>query len=244
MLECFNARIKTYQDGEFIINQGDFIKNIYLVLDGNVNIEKDTYWGRRIIVTQLGINDNIALAFVASKNRESSIDAISIGNSKLLLLSYEKCTTMCQNVCVKHRTLINNLFEILSNENIELLEKIENISQKTIREKILTYLSNEAKKNKSNIFEIPYNRQDLADYLNIDRSAMSFELSKMQKDGLIKTEKNKFTLIKFWYFHVENYVENFEVLNMFWCFVFNFIIFYKFMFKDVQNFEVFNMFLT
>lgn len=197
MLECFNARIKTFEDGEFIIRQGELVKNIYLVLDGAVNIEKDTYWGRRIIVTQLGINENIALAFVASKNIESSIDAVSVGNTKLLILSYEKCTTMCQNVCTKHRLLINNLFEILSKENIELLQKIENISQKTIREKLLTYFSNEAKRNKSNIFEIPYNRQDLADYLNIDRSAMSFELSKMQKDGLIKTEKNKFCLIKF-----------------------------------------------
>ena len=197
MLECFNARIKTFEDGEFIIRQGEIVKNIYLVLDGAVNIEKDTYWGRRIIVTQLGINQNIALAFVASKNIESSIDAVSVGSTKLLILSYEKCTTMCQNVCTKHRLLINNLFEILSKENIELLQKIENISQKTIREKLLTYFSNEAKRNKSNIFEIPYNRQDLADYLNIDRSAMSFELSKMQKDGLIKTEKNKFCLIKF-----------------------------------------------
>ena len=197
MLECFNARIKSFDDGEIIIRQGEMIKNIYLVLDGAVNIEKDTYWGRRIIITQLGINENIALAFVASKNIESSIDAVSVGKTKLLILSYEKCTTMCQNVCTKHKLLINNLFEILSKENIELLQKIENISQKTIREKLLTYFSNEAKKNKSNIFEIPYNRQDLADYLNIDRSAMSFELSKMQKDGLIKTEKNKFCLIKF-----------------------------------------------
>ena len=195
MLECFNARIKNFDDGEFIIRQGDYINNIYLVLEGLVNIEKDSYWGRRIIVSQLGINDNIALAFVASKNTESSIDAVAIGKTKLLLLSYEKCTSMCQNACTKHKLLINNLFEILSKENIELLQKIENISQKTIREKLLTYFSNESRRKKSNIFEIPFNRQDLADYLNIDRSAMSFELSKMQKDGLIKFNKNKFMLI-------------------------------------------------
>ena len=194
MLQCFNARIKNYENGELIIRQGDMINNIYLVLSGTVNIEKDSYWGRRIIVSQLGANDNIALAFVASKNVESSIDAIAVENTKLLILSYQKCTTMCQNVCTKHKLLINNLFEILSKENIELLQKIENISQKTIREKLLTYLSNVARRAKSNIFEIPFNRQDLADYLNIDRSAMSFELSKMQKDGLIKFDKNKFML--------------------------------------------------
>ena len=196
MLTCFNARIKSFDNGEIIIRHGELVKNIYLVIEGAVNIEKDTYWGRRIIITQLGVNENIALAFVASKNVESSIDALSVGKTKLLLLSYEKCTSMCHNVCTKHKLLINNLFEILSKENIELLQKIENISQKTIREKLLTYFSNESKRNKSNIFEIPYNRQDLADYLNIDRSAMSFELSKMQKDGFIKFDKNKFSLLK------------------------------------------------
>ena len=194
LLECFNARIKTYNEGEMIIRQGDIISNIYLVLEGNVNIEKDSYWGRRIIVTQLGPNENIALAFVASRNIEVSIDAIAANKTKLLLLSYSKCTSMCQNACTKHKILINNLFEILSKENINLLQKIENISQKTIRDKLLTYLSNESKRAKSNSFEIPFNRQDLADYLNIDRSAMSFELSKMQKDGLINFDKNKFSL--------------------------------------------------
>lgn len=194
LLECFNARIKTYDEGEMIIRQGDVISNIYLVLEGNVNIEKDSYWGRRIIVTQLGPNENIALAFVASRNIEVSIDAIAANKTKLLLLSYSKCTSMCQNACTKHKILINNLFEILSKENINLLQKIENISQKTIRDKLLTYLSNESKRAKSNSFEIPFNRQDLADYLNIDRSAMSFELSKMQKDGLINFDKNKFSL--------------------------------------------------
>ena len=84
ILECFSARIKSYDSGEMIIRQGDMINDIYIVLEGSVNIEKDSYWGRRIIVSQLGANDNIALAFVASKNVESSIDAISIGKSTLL----------------------------------------------------------------------------------------------------------------------------------------------------------------
>lgn len=193
LLECFNARVRSYQAGDIIIRQGDLISNIYLILSGAVNIEKDSYWGRRIIVTRLDENCNLALAFVASKN-VSNIDAVAAENSKLLILNYEKCTSMCQNACTRHKVLINNLFEILSKENIELIQKIENISQKTIREKLLTYLSNEAQKRKTNSFEIPFNRQDLADYLNIDRSAMSFELSKLQKEGIIKYDKNKFVL--------------------------------------------------
>lgn len=193
ILECFNARVRNYESGEMIIRQGDFISNIYLVLEGAVNIEKDSYWGRRIIISRLNENDNIALAFVASKN-VSDVDALAVQDSKLLILNYEKCTSMCQNACTRHKVLISNMFEVLSKENMELIQKIENISQKTIRDKLLTYLSNEARKKKSNIFEIQFNRQDLADYLNIDRSAMSFELSKLQKEGLIKYEKNKFVL--------------------------------------------------
>lgn len=197
ILECFNARLKSYESGEMIIRQSDVITNLYLVLEGGVNIEKDTYWGRRIIITKLGVNDNIAMSFVACKAIESTIDAIASENTKLLVLNYEKCTSMCQNACARHKVLINNMFEILAKENLELLQKIENVSQKSIRDKLLTYLSNEARKNKNNSFEIPFNRQDLADYLNIDRSAMSFELSKLQKEGLIQYEKNKFLLKSF-----------------------------------------------
>ena len=131
---------------------------------------------------------------VCSKNMESNIDAVAATDTKVLVLNYEKCTSMCQNACTRHKVLINNLFDILSKENIELIQKIENVSQKSIRDKLLTYLSNEARKRKSHSFEIPFNRQDLADYLNIDRSAMSFELSKLQKEGLIRYNKNHLDL--------------------------------------------------
>lgn len=195
LLECFNARIRRFEKEEMIIRQGDLITNIYLILGGEVNIEKDSYWGRRIIISRLGKNDNLALSFVGSQNVESSVDAITTKDTLVLVLSYEKCTSMCQNACIRHKVLINNLFQILSKENIELLQKIENVSQKTIRDKLLTYLSNEAQKQHSNSFEIHFNRQELADYLNVDRSAMSFELSKLQKEGLIKYNKNNFELL-------------------------------------------------
>ena len=195
LLECFHARIRRYEKGDMIIRQGDMISNIYLILLGGVNIEKDSYWGRRIIITRLGKNQNLALSFVGSKDIESNIDAVAVEDTHVLVLSYEKCTSMCQNACIRHKILINNLFQILSKENIELIQKIENVSQKTIRDKLLTYLSNEARKKHSNSFDVQFNRQDLADYLNVDRSAMSFELSKLQKEGFIKYNKNHFELI-------------------------------------------------
>ncbi len=194
MLKCFGGYVKKYEDGDMIIRQGEIISKIYLILDGEVNVEKETYWGRRIIIQKLYANNNIGLALVASKNIEANINAVCVGHALILILNYEKCSRMCQNACMHHGVLISNLFKIISKENIELIEKIENISQKTIRDKLLTYLSNESQKHKSNIFEIPFNRQDLADYLNIDRSAMSFELSKLKSEGYINYKKNKFVL--------------------------------------------------
>lgn len=194
LLECFRATIRGYEAGDIIIRQGERISKLYIILEGEVNIEKDSYWGCRIIVSRLKNDDNIALAFVAS-GEDVNIDAVAAQRTKLLILNYEKCTSMCQNACMRHRVLINNMFEVLSRENIELLQKIENISQKSIREKLLTYLSNESKRSRSKCFSIPFNRQEMADYLNIDRSAMSFELSKLQKEGLIKYQKNHFELL-------------------------------------------------
>jgi len=194
MLICFQARVKRYEQNQAIIRQGDLISKIYLIIEGEVHIEKETYWGRRIIIQKLYPNNNIGLSLVASKNTESNINAICQSEVLVLILNYDKCSTMCQNACCHHSILIRNLFKILSKENIELIEKIENISQKTIRDKLLTYLSNESLKNKSNKFEIQFNRQELADYLNIDRSAMSFELSKLKQEGLIDYNKNKFLL--------------------------------------------------
>ena len=194
MLQCFNANIKHFETGDMIIRQGDTVSKIYLILDGEVNIEKDSYWGRRIIVQKLYTNNNIALCLATTKDAESTISATCAKKSTILILNFNKCTTMCTNACNHHTELIQNMFKILSKENIELLEKIENISQKSIRDKLLTYLSNESIKNKSNTFEIPFNRQELADYLNIDRSAMCFEMSKLKKEGLINYKKNKFLL--------------------------------------------------
>lgn len=194
LLDCFKAKIKTYSKGDLIIRQGENITKLYIILEGNVNIEKDTYLADRMIISKLEQGDNIALSYIASNSKEANIDAVAMNDVKVLVLNYEKCTSMCQNACTKHKILINNLFNIISNENINLIEKIENISQKTIKDKILTYLSNEARKNKSNKFSIIFNRQELADYLNTDRSALCFELSKLKKAGLINYEKNKFVL--------------------------------------------------
>lgn len=194
MLTCFGATIKKYNSGDMIIRQGDVVSKIYMILEGTVNIEKDSYWGQRIIVQKLPELSNIALCLVASKNFESTISATCAKESVILAMNFNNCSTMCNNACSHHVALIQNMFKILSKENIELLEKIENISQKSIRDKLLTYLSNESIKYKSSTFEINFNRQELADYLNIDRSAMCFEMSKMQKEGIIKFEKNRFTL--------------------------------------------------
>ena len=118
MLTCFGATIKKYKTGDMIIRRGDIVTKIYMILDGIINIEKDSYWGQRIIVQKLYENSNIALCMVASKNTESTISAVCSKDTTVLSMNFNNCSTMCTNVCNHHIALIQNMFKILSKENI------------------------------------------------------------------------------------------------------------------------------
>ena len=113
----------------------------------------------------------------------------------VLFMNIATFTKVCKNSCSFHKNLIENMLKEVSKKNLELTRKIQHTSQRTTREKLLSYLSEQAQKHKSASFSIGFNRQELADYLSVDRSAMSLELSKMQKDGLIKYDKFHFTLL-------------------------------------------------
>jgi Mn-dependent DtxR family transcriptional regulator len=123
------------------------------------------------------------------------VSVIAVENSEILLIDFNRIITTCGSACEFHAQLIKNILGILSQKNITLIQKIEHISQRTTREKLLSYLSEQARINKSAKFEIPYNRQELADFLSVDRSAMSAELSKMYAEGILEYNRNHFVLI-------------------------------------------------
>lgn len=194
-LTCLKAYIKEYEKNEIIYLAGDKINKIGIVLIGNVLITKDDIMGNRNILTTVGESEMFAEAFVLSNSGTIPTTVTSTTKSEVLFLEINNLVNMCESHCTYHNTLIRNLLSILANKNIILNNKIEILSNKTTRDKLLAYFNMQMLQNKSNKFKIPYNRESLADYLNLNRSSMSRELSKMQEEGIIKYNKNTFEIL-------------------------------------------------
>ena len=165
---------------------------IGLVLSGSVNIENSDIWGNCSILDNVTPGNIFAEAYACSFGEPLMVDVVAAQDTEILLLHVEKILKTCPTACVYHSRLIRNLLMVMASKNLGLTRKINNISPKTIRGKLSSYLSTQAQRQNSNEFTIPFNRQQLADYLGVDRSAMSHELSRMQKEGLLIVQKNRF----------------------------------------------------
>lgn len=195
MLHCLLAKVKTYDKNTYIIHATQSPLDVGIVLSGRANIISEDYWGNRNILTTLEPGELFGEAFACAQAKLNSFNVIAAEKSKIMFINYAKITTPCQRACSFHTKIIQNMLQLVSQKNIMLTTKIEHLTKKTTREKLLSYLSNEAIKKHSNSFSIPFNRQELADFLSVERSAMSAELSRMQKDKLISYHKNQFTLL-------------------------------------------------
>lgn len=195
-LKCLNAKVVSYKKNTSIYNIGDEIKFIGIVLKGGVYIIKYDFFGHSNIIQNIGVGGLFAEAYAYQKV-PSLVNVLSSEESEILFVDTGKILEFCPSYCEFHQILIKNLFHIITEKNLNLIGKIECITPRSIREKILTYLSFEAQKHKKSEFDIQFNRQELADYLLVDRSALSNELSKMQKEGIIEYRKNHFIIIKF-----------------------------------------------
>jgi CRP-like cAMP-binding protein len=165
-------------------------------LSGQVQIVLEDFYGNRSILAQIGKGNLFGESFAFAENESLPVFVIAAAESKLLFLDCRRLASPCANSCAYHRQLIQNMLKILALKNISLTQKIELVSKKTIREKLLAYLSAEAQKAGKSSFSIPFDRQGLADYLSVDRSAMSAVLSKLRNEGIINFNKNKFELLK------------------------------------------------
>ncbi|MCQ4794793.1 Crp/Fnr family transcriptional regulator [Anaerofustis stercorihominis] len=196
MLLCLNNQIKEYKKGDFILRAGDRVNNIGIVLRGCVNIIKEDFWGNRTIIGQSEVGALFAESFVFANNCELSVSVISKEETEVLFLNVEKIITKCSASCEYHQKIIENLLNIICKKNIMLTKKMDYLAKKTTREKLLSYLSAQSLEKLNATFEIPFNREQLAEYLCVDRSAMSKELSKLKRDGILDYKKNKFTLFE------------------------------------------------
>lgn len=195
MLNCLQARLLTCKKGEYVFRQGERIDNIMVLVDGKLLVQHDDFWGNRNIVHVIRIGEIFGESYVAPESGVLLNDVIAETDSCIILFNIKRILTVCSAACRFHSIVIQNLFFSISEKNRKLVQKIGHMSKRSIRTKLLSYLSDEAKKNNTSQFAIPFTRQQLADFLCVDRSAMSNELCKMRDEGLLQFEKNQFTLL-------------------------------------------------
>ena len=196
MLKCLSARTGTYQKGETIYRAGDTVTEVGIVLSGSVLIQNDDIWGNRSILDQIGPGQVFAETYACVPEERFMVTAEAAERSEILFLNVGRILRVCTNACGFHSRLIRNLLSLAAQKNLNLSRRIFHTSAKSIRGRLLSYLSWQAQIRGSREFEIPFNRQQLADYLSVDRSALSAELGKMKREGLIQVEKNHFKMEK------------------------------------------------
>lgn len=193
---CFKTRVLTFEKGSVIISEGEPLENIFLVLNGHIRSILTDYYDNVSIIADHFSGDAIGIEEAFGSVEEANYTLVAIEDTEILQMNKYRVIKPCENQCPRHLTLQNNLIKIICRRNLELLEKFNHITKHSTRDKVLAYLMSVSKKAGSSYFDIPFNRQELADYLSVERSALSFELSKMKKEGLIDFTKNHFRLTK------------------------------------------------
>ena len=194
MLQCLGARIDDCQKDELLLVAGQPVSSVGIVLNGRVRIIKEDFAGNRTILAEITPGNLFAEAFACARVNSLPITAVSVTDGAVMWVDVRRAVHTCPSACPFHTRLIENMLAVLASRNILLNQKIEHISKRSTREKLLSYLSDQADKQGSDEFDIPFNRQELADYLCVDRSAMSAELSRMQKEGVLRFRSRHFVL--------------------------------------------------
>ena len=194
MLSCLSAVEKEFPKGSFLCRQGEASQGIGVVLKGRVHIIKEDVWGRRTVIGQAGQGELFGEVYACLPQEAMEVAVVAAEDVDILFLSLDKVISICPSSCPFHTKLISNLLAVMAEKNLSLTRKIEHMAQKTTREKLLSYLSAESLRQGNPRVTIPFNRQQLADYLAVDRSAMSAELGKLKKEGLLDFYKNTFQI--------------------------------------------------
>ena len=194
MLGCIGYHIETFKKGDIVAFEAENIKHIGIVLSGSVDMVKEDLWGNKTMLVRASKDDMFGETFACGEDNLSVVTFLVSEDARILFLPFDRVMHSCTMACVFHHRLIENMVRIISNKNRDLMRKVEVVSKRTIREKLLTYLSIQAQQQGSRYFEIPLGRVELAEYLCVDRSALTRELVKMKDDGLIDYHKNCFRM--------------------------------------------------
>ena len=193
MLRCLAPKKESYPKDTFVLRAGDTTEAIGLILGGSVLVMQEDVWGNRTIVSELGQGQTFAAAYACS-GAVLNVSVAAKTTSDVLFLNVRRILTLCPSACAHHSRIIRNLLGELAENNLRLGEKLAHMGQRTTRAKLLSYLSAEAQRHGTYAFDIPFSRQQLADYLAVERSGLSQELGKMRREGLLSFHKNHFVL--------------------------------------------------
>lgn len=194
MLHCLGAEHRKFEKTARVFHAGDTVTELGLVLTGSILIQNDDFWGNTTVLDHVMPGQIFAETY-ACTGEPLMVDAVAAEAAEVLFLNVSRVLQTCPQACEHHSKLIRNLLFLSARKNLNLSRKIFHTSSKSIRGRLLSYLSFQSTRCGSRCFTIPFNRQQLADYLNVDRSALSNELSKMQKDGLLRVNRNQFKLL-------------------------------------------------
>ena len=195
MLHCLGAKVVSFDKKYSVFTEGSSAKHIGIVLSGKVQMTRTDYYGNRSIISNVTAGEIFGEAFACAEVGSIPVSAISLEPSEVMLIECSHILHTCTNNCGFHQQLTFNLMKELATKTLVFHQKLEITSKRTTREKLMTYLSICAKQVGSDSFDIPFDRQELADYLEVDRSGLSAEISKLRAQGVLETTKKHFELL-------------------------------------------------
>ena len=195
LLPCLGGRVYGYKKGQIILQEGQSATWIGIVLLGSVQLIREDYFGNRSIMGHIEPLQLFGETYAYAGAKALPVSVVADADCKILMIDSRRISTCCTNACAFHNQLIANMLRLVATKNLMLHQKIDVTSKRTTREKLMAYLLTQAKHHGSNSFSIPFDRQALADYLEVDRSGLSVEISKLRKEGVLESEKNRFTLL-------------------------------------------------
>lgn len=194
MISCLDTKMLTFPKDTFLLRAGDTIDAIGFVLSGSVLVVQEDIWGNRNILSRVGAGQTFATAYACAPDSVPNVSVVAETAVVAMFLNVKRVLNMCSSACAHHTQIIRNLLGELAEKNLRLGEKLTHMGQRTTRAKLMSYFSSEAQRLGKYEFDIPFSRQQLADYLAVERSGLSLELGKMKKDGLLDFHKNHFIL--------------------------------------------------
>ena len=194
MLSCLGARIDTFPKGSRLLRAGESVEEVGLVLAGSALIVQEDIWGNRNILSKTGPGQTFAEVFACAPGAVLNVSVEAESAVTVMFLHIRRVLSVCPSACSHHSRIIRNLLGELAEKNLRLNEKLTHMGQRTTRAKLMSYFSAEAQRRGGYEFDIPFSRQQLADYLGVERSGLSMELGKMRDEGLLDFHKSHFLL--------------------------------------------------